>query len=114
MSVLLTTIVFSAPPAGGDLSILPFEPNDLLLIRWPLIGFAVVGAIVGEWRASDRGLGYYLLLMQGDFDTAGLFATILTASFTSIALYLLVARLERLFLPWHVSVRGEQQLGLTV
>ncbi|MCZ6622243.1 MAG: ABC transporter permease [Deltaproteobacteria bacterium] len=78
------------------------------------VPFAAVGAIVGEWIASDRGLGYYLLLMQGDFDTAGLFATILTASFTSIALYLLVARLERLFLPWHVSVRGEQQLGLTV
>ena len=78
------------------------------------VPFAAVGAIVGEWIASDQGLGYYLLLMQGDLDTAGLFATILAVSFISIVLYLIVGKLERLFLPWHVSVRSEQQLGLTV
>lgn len=76
--------------------------------------FAAVGAIVGEWIASDRGLGYYLLLTQGNFDTAGLFATLLTTSVVSVLLYLTVAQLERRFLRWHVSVRSDQPLGLTV
>ncbi len=66
MSALLTTIVFSAPPAGGDLSILPFEPNDLLLIRWPLIGLAVVVAVwflLPKSKTTLRQLAMELLLM---------------------------------------------------
>lgn len=66
MSALLTTIVFSAPPTGGDLSILPFEPNDLLLLRWPLIGFAVVVAIwffLPKSKTTLRRLTMELLLM---------------------------------------------------
>jgi hypothetical protein len=66
VSALLTTIVFSAPPAGGDLSILPFEPSDLLLIRWPLIGLAVVGAIwflLPRSKTTLRQLSMELLLM---------------------------------------------------
>lgn len=78
------------------------------------VPFAAVGAIVGEWIASDRGLGYYLLFTQGNFDTAGLFATMLTTSLVSIVLYLVVLELERRFLRWHVSVRADQPLGLTV
>lgn len=78
------------------------------------VPFAAVGAIVGEWIASDRGLGYYLLLTQGNFDTAGLFATMLTTSLVSIVLYLVVVELERRFLRWHVSARTDQPLGLTV
>jgi NitT/TauT family transport system permease protein len=77
------------------------------------VPFATVGAIVGEWMASDSGLGYHLLLMQGELDTAGLFATLLTLSFVSIVLYVVVMRLERLAIPWHVSVRQETSVNMT-
>lgn len=77
------------------------------------VPFAAVGAIVGEWIASDRGLGYYLLVTQGNFDTSGLFATVLTTSLVSVILYLIVAQLERRFLRWHVSMRTDQPMGLT-
>jgi NitT/TauT family transport system permease protein len=77
------------------------------------VPFATVGAIVGEWMASDSGLGYHLLLMQGELDTAGLFATLLTLSFVSIVLYVLVMKLERLTIPWHISVREETNMGIT-
>ncbi len=66
MSALLTTIVFSAPPPGGDPSILSFESSDLLLIRWPLIGLAVVGAIwflLPRSKTALRKLSMELLLM---------------------------------------------------
>lgn len=78
------------------------------------VPFATVGAIVGEWMASYSGLGYYLLLMQGRLDTAALFATLLTLSLLSVVMYLIVVQVERLLLPWHVSLRRGAQVGVTM
>ncbi|HEV8375984.1 MAG TPA: ABC transporter permease subunit, partial [Candidatus Polarisedimenticolia bacterium] len=77
------------------------------------VPFATVGVIVGEWMASYRGLGYYLLLTQGNLDTAGLFATVLTLAFISVVMYVIVVQVERLLLPWHVSIRMTDQVGIT-
>jgi NitT/TauT family transport system permease protein len=76
--------------------------------------FATVGVIVGEWMASYSGLGYYLLLTQGNLDTAGLFATLLTLSFISVVLYVIVVQVERLLLPWHVAIRTSGQVASTL
>lgn len=76
--------------------------------------FATVGVIVGEWMASYSGLGYYLLLTQGNLDTAGLFATLLTLAFISVVMYVIVVQVERLLLPWHVSIRMSEQVGITL
>lgn len=78
------------------------------------VPFATVGAIVGEWMASYSGLGYYLLLTQGTLDTAALFATLLTLSLISVVMYLTVLQVERLLLPWHVSIRRGAQVGVTM
>lgn len=78
------------------------------------VPFATVGAIVGEWIASYSGLGYYLLQTQGKLDTAGLFATLLTLSLISVVMYVAVIQVERLLLPWHVSIRREEQVGVTM
>ena len=78
------------------------------------VPFATVGAIVGEWIASYSGLGYYLLQTQGKLDTAGLFATLLTLSLISVVMYVAVLQVERLLLPWHVSIRREEQVGVTM
>ncbi|MBI3079665.1 MAG: ABC transporter permease [Deltaproteobacteria bacterium] len=76
--------------------------------------FATIGAIVGEWIASDRGLGYYLLVAQGDLDTPLLFATILVISAVGAILYAAISKAERALLPWHVAVRQGEQAMLTV
>src|SRR3546814_3514701 len=41
------------------------------------VPYALIGAIVGELMASNRGLGYLLVQAQGQFDTAGVFAALL-------------------------------------
>src|SRR5216683_3305249 len=38
------------------------------------IGFALVGAVVGEYLGSARGVGYVVAQAQGVFDTTGVFA----------------------------------------
>ena len=38
------------------------------------LGFAMVGAVVGEYLGSTRGLGYVISQAEGTFDTTGVFA----------------------------------------
>ncbi|MBY5571720.1 ABC transporter permease subunit [Rhizobium leguminosarum] len=49
------------------------------------VGFAVVGAIIGEYLGSSEGLGYLIGQAEGNFDTVGMFAgTIILAMFVLI------------------------------
>jgi NitT/TauT family transport system permease protein len=66
------------------------------------VTLAVVGAIVAEWAGADRGLGVLINLARGSlFDTALLFATLITIAGIGICLYLVVALIERVLLgPW--------------
>jgi NitT/TauT family transport system permease protein len=60
------------------------------------VTLAVVGAIVGEWAGSDRGLGLLINLARGSlFDIPLLFATLVTIALLGIALYVVVVLVER-------------------
>jgi NitT/TauT family transport system permease protein len=56
---------------------------------------AVAGAIVGEFVGSERGLGFLILSVQANIDTAGMFMGVLLVALIGVALYLLVLGLER-------------------
>jgi NitT/TauT family transport system permease protein len=75
------------------------------------ITLATVGAIIGEFVGSDRGLGYLLLVAGGDLRTELLFATLVVLTGIGLVLYYLVAALERAAIPWHVSRRGPLGAG---
>ena len=66
---------------------------------------AATAAVVAEFVASDRGLGYLLMEYNGNLDTAGSFAAIFTLSALGLTLYGLVEILEGWAVPWHVSRR---------
>ena len=66
---------------------------------------AATAAVVAEFVASDRGLGYLLLEYNGNLDTTMAFAAILVLSAMGLALYGAVELVERLSIPWHVSHR---------
>jgi NitT/TauT family transport system permease protein len=70
------------------------------------ITLATVGAIIGEFVGSDRGLGYLLLVAGGDLRTELLFATLIVLTAIGLALYYLMTLFERAAIPWHVSRRG--------
>lgn len=69
---------------------------------------AVVGAVVAEFVAADRGLGYLLLVSQSQFDTKMLFAALLVLAVLGIVLHGTVAAIERIAIPWHVSLIGDR------
>jgi NitT/TauT family transport system permease protein len=70
------------------------------------ITLATVGAIIGEFVGSDRGLGYLLLVAGGDLRTELLFATLIVLTLIGLVLYYLMVLLERAAIPWHISRRG--------
>lgn len=73
------------------------------------VSFALVGAIVGEFVAGSRGIGFQILVAQGNFDTVRVFVSLLLLGVVGTVLFFLVDYAERLLVPWHVSQRGRQQ-----
>jgi NitT/TauT family transport system permease protein len=70
------------------------------------ISLALVGAIAGEFVASNVGLGYVILTAQGMMQTTRVFAAIVLLGVLGTALFYLINLIERLVIPWHVSQRG--------
>jgi NitT/TauT family transport system permease protein len=64
------------------------------------VGFAVVGAVVGEYLGSAAGLGYLIQQAEGIFDVAGVFAGMFVLSAFVILIDLLVTVAERRLLVW--------------
>jgi NitT/TauT family transport system permease protein len=74
---------------------------------------AVVGAIVGEFVSADKGLGYLVLVANGELNTRLVFACVLMLSALGIIFYFMVEALERLVVSWHVSARQLEFAGET-
>lgn len=69
---------------------------------------SAIGAIVGEFIASQRGLGYLVLVANGEMNTPLAFAGMLLLTLMGIVLYFAVEAVERWLTGWHVSQRLEQ------
>jgi len=59
---------------------------------------AVAGALVGEFIASSRGLGYLMIQVQSTLDTAAMFMAIILLTVVGVALFGIVVGLERLLI----------------
>lgn len=68
---------------------------------------AVVGALTGEYIASDSGLGYVLLSASGEMNTSLLFGVLIVLSILAMIFFYVIEILERLLIPWHVSQRKQ-------
>jgi len=64
------------------------------------VGFAVVGAVVGEYLGSAAGLGYLIQQAEGVFDVAGVFAGMFVLAAFVIVIDVLVTLVERRLLVW--------------
>jgi NitT/TauT family transport system permease protein len=71
------------------------------------VGFAVVGAVVGEYLGAAAGLGYLIQQAESVFDVAGVFAGMLVLTAFVICIDALVTRVERRLLVWHPQAVSE-------
>ena len=64
------------------------------------VGFAVVGAVVGEYLGSAAGLGYLIQQAEGVFDVAGVFAGMFVLAAFVIVIDMIVSLVEKRLLVW--------------
>jgi NitT/TauT family transport system permease protein len=67
------------------------------------IVLATVGALVAEYLSPGAGLGWLAIVSLNQLQVADLFAVIVILSALGIVLYVAVAGLRRLLVPWHAS-----------
>jgi NitT/TauT family transport system permease protein len=68
---------------------------------------SLIAAIVAEYFGGPQDvLGQYIINRANLFQFPDAWAAILVASFLGVAFYLLILGAERLFMPWHVSLRS--------
>jgi sulfonate transport system permease protein len=72
------------------------------------VGFAVVGAVVGEYLGSAAGLGYLIQQAEGVFDVAGVFAGMFVLSVFVILIDMVVTVVERRLLVWRPQAADRQ------
>jgi NitT/TauT family transport system permease protein len=72
------------------------------------VGFAVVGAVVGEYLGSAAGLGYLIQQAEGVFDVAGVFAGMFVLSAFVILIDMGVTLVERRLLVWRPTTADGQ------
>ncbi len=68
------------------------------------VGFAVVGAVVGEYLGSAAGLGYLIQQAEGVFDVAGVFAGMFVLAAFVIVIDTIVTLVEKRLLVWRPLV----------
>ncbi len=73
---------------------------------------SVIGATVGEWIGTDRGLGHLIVLDTAQLDTPRVFASIALLSLSGIVLFLAISLLEWIALPWRHGQQARRGLAL--
>lgn len=72
------------------------------------ITLCVIGAIVGEFVGSSAGLGYLVVVAQGNLQARLIFASIAMMAIIGIVLFYIVEMIERLVISWHVSSHRDE------
>ncbi|PXX29233.1 NitT/TauT family transport system permease protein [Burkholderia pyrrocinia] len=63
-------------------------------------GFALVGAVVGEFLGSKQGIGLLISTAQGAFNASGVFAAMIVLAVVALAADYLLTWLEKRLLKW--------------
>ncbi len=87
--------------------LLPSAMSWILTSLHTSVGFAMVGAIVGEYLGSSRGLGHIINQAEGNLDTTGVFAGLVVLSAVVVVVELAVTWAERRLVRWKPQPAGD-------
>jgi NitT/TauT family transport system permease protein len=74
------------------------------------VGLAFVGAVVGEYLGSARGVGYLILQAEGTFDVNTVFAGIVVLTAFALVLDGVVGRVEKRLMKWQPRTGDTEKL----
>lgn len=70
------------------------------------VPYALIGAVVGEMMASNKGLGYLIEAAAGQYDTGGVFAALFVLMIIATGLHELLKQSERFVMRWKEEGNG--------
>jgi NitT/TauT family transport system permease protein len=80
-------------------------------LSWVFVGlktsvpYALIGAVLGEMIAANRGLGYLVQFSGSQFDSAGVFAVLIVIALLAVALNFLVEMVQDRMQLWRITGR---------
>jgi NitT/TauT family transport system permease protein len=80
--------------------VLPSALTWILASLHVSFGFALVGAVVGEFLGSRQGIGLLIATAQGAFNAAGVFAAMIVLAVVALLAEYLITQLEDWLLKW--------------
>ncbi|HEX8971967.1 ABC transporter permease [Oryzihumus sp.] len=92
--------------------ILPSATSWILASLHVAFGFALIGAIVGEFTGADKGLGILINHAQGNFDAAGIYAGMIVTTVIALVAEWLISKVEVRLTAWRPAVKGNAASGL--
>ncbi len=69
-------------------------------------GFALIGAVVGEFTGADKGIGLLITNAQGTFDAAGIYAGMIIITVIALLAEWLISTAEKRLLRWRPPAPG--------
>jgi NitT/TauT family transport system permease protein len=80
--------------------VVPSATSWILASLHSAFGFAIIGAVVGEYSGADKGLGLLINHAQGTFDSAGIYAGMIIITVIALLAEWLLTLLEQRLLRW--------------
>lgn len=80
--------------------VVPASLTDIFAGLKLTVGFALIGAIVGEFMSSSEGLGHAIFKAGSLYIIPKVFAALIATIGLALLLTFVVGRLERLLMPW--------------
>ncbi|GAB2816981.1 NitT/TauT family transport system permease protein [Lentzea nigeriaca] len=80
--------------------VVPSATSWILASLHSAFGFALIGAVVGEFTGADRGLGLLINHAQGTFDAAGIYAGMIVITVIALLAEWLLTLAENRLLKW--------------
>ena len=75
------------------------------------LGFSIIGAIVGEFLGSQRGLGLVIATAQNTFDANGVFGAMLVIGVLALSAEALMAMVEKRLLAWQPASTSQKDVA---
>jgi NitT/TauT family transport system permease protein len=92
--------------------VLPSATTWILSSLHTAFGFALIGAIVGEYAGAKKGMGMLIANAQGTFDAAGIYAGMIIVTVVALLAETLITSAENKLLKWRPSQVKNQVKGI--
>ncbi|WP_394682169.1 ABC transporter permease [uncultured Comamonas sp.] len=93
--------ILGASPRQVTMSVvIPSAMSWILASLHVSFGFALVGAVVGEFLGAKEGIGLLISTAQGAFNASGVFAAMIVLAVVALGADFLLTRLEKRLLKW--------------